>query len=196
MSLGGHVTVTVFDIQSGVRERMTKPTSQMIQKAKVVMKAAVGDPRCGAIIEMLGEFFPGSRGTAWLDDDLAVGKIFTSEQDGWLTDAEDAEFWRLVGDVDTSRPGFGVPADFGGLLNRVVTTWQVESDVEHADDLYELLEVAAVEAAAAVCAVVRGLDVSEATMSEADIVDALSALAAVEPEADEPAGSDEGSDKR
>lgn len=169
---------------------MTKPTNQMIRNAKVVMKAAVGDPRYGATFETLGEFFPGAPGLSWLDDDLTVGTIFTSEQDGWLTDAEDAEFWRLVGGVDTSRPGFGVPEDFGALLNHVVLSWQAESDVEQADDLYALLEVAAVKSAADVCDVVRGLDVSEATMSEQDIVEALSALAAAEPEADAGEGSD------
>lgn len=175
---------------------MTKPTSQMIEKAKVVMKAAVGDPRYGATIETLGEFFPGSPGLAWLDDDLTVGVIFTNEQDGWLTDAEDAEFWRLVGGVDTSRPGFGVPEDFGGLLNCVVTNWQVESGVEQADDLYTLLEVAAVSAATAARDVVRGLDVPETTMSDADIVGALSALADAELDAAEPKTAGEGSDQR
>lgn len=177
---------------------MTKPTNEMIQKAKVVMKAAVGDPRYGAAIETLGEFFPESPGLAWLDDrdDLTVGRIFTSEEDGWLAEAEDAEFWRLVGAVDTSRPEFGVPEGFGGLLSRVVMTWQAESDVEEAPDLYALLEVAAVTAAAAVCDVVRGLDVSEATMPEADIVDALAALAATDPSGDEPDGAGEGSDER
>lgn len=177
---------------------MTKPTDQMIRKAKVVMKAAVGDPRYRPAIETLGEFLPESPGLAWLDDehDLTVGRIFTSERDGWLAAAEDAEFWRLVGGVDTSRPGFGVPAGFGALLNRVVMTWQAESDVEQADDLYALLEVAAVTAAAAVCDVVRGLDVSEKTMPEKDIVDALVALSDADPETREPAGAGEGRDER
>lgn len=185
---------------------MTKPTNQMIEKAKVVMKAVVDDPHYGAISEMLDEFFPGTPGRAWLDDDLTIGKIFTNEQDGWLTDAEDAEFWRLVDSVDINRSGFGAPEDFGALLNRVVTAWQVESDIEQADDLYTLLEVAAVTVAAGVCDVVRGLDVSETDMSEVDIVDALATLADAEPEIEEPeieepeieepVGTGEGSDQR
>jgi hypothetical protein len=175
---------------------MTKPTHDMIQKAKVVMKAAAGDLRYSAAIVTLGDFFPESTGTAWLDDsdDLTIGAIFTSEEDGWLSEDEDAVFWQLVSSLDTSTQGWTVPEQFADLLTWLGASWHAESDVEQSDDLYGMLDVAAGAAAVDVCAFVKQVGFSES--SDAEIVAALAYLADGEQLEEEPAGNGEGGVQR
>jgi hypothetical protein len=116
---------------------MTRPTDDMTQKAKAVLKSVRdGDGgRHRSLMERLGEFFPQSRDFAWLDDDydLSVGQLFNCEDGGWLENTEDAEFWQIVEGLDTGTEGWQAPDGLVKLLERTVDGWERAASVVSTD---------------------------------------------------------------